>query len=333
MSTDPHLPVKTVHCNPRVGLLCNPHSGRNQRKLALVRAEAAAIPHALYRETDAPRDIVQAIDDFAAAGVELLAVIGGDGTLMAVLTHLLHACPFATLPLLTIIPGGTTNTAAKDLGTRGWPQKVLRRLGERLSGPSSGSALRQRPILKIEHADMEPVYGMVFGAGAVAAAIDFSHRRVKRLGITGERESSIAFVRFVGAALLGQSDGPLGPTRIAIRADGEAGTADDYLLLLASTLERQVLGMRPYWSAEPAPLHFTAIRHRPRSLWRALPSVLRGRPGPLLTPERGYLSRNLETVELTLDGPYVVDGEIHRADSAAGPIRITAQAPVTFLVL
>jgi hypothetical protein len=50
-----------------------------------------------------------------------------------------------------------------------------------------------------------------------------------------------------------------------------------------------------------------------------------------LTPEAGYLSRNVGCVDLTFDGPFVVDGELFEARAEAGPLRITALPGVRWL--
>lgn len=83
-----------------------------------------------------------------------------------------------------------------------------------------------------------------------------------------------------------------------------------YMAILASVLDRLLLGARPYWGAEPAPIHATAIRARPARLVRSMLPVLRGR-GAGLRAEDGYASANLQSLSMKLEGPFVVDGECY----------------------
>ena len=47
----------------------------------------------------------------------------------------------------------------------------------------------------------------------------------------------------------------------------------------------------------------------------------------------GYASYNTHTVEFLMDDEYIVDGELHQANSQNGPLRISATDPITFLVV
>jgi hypothetical protein len=75
----------------------------------------------------------------------------------------------------------------------------------------------------------------------------------------------------------------------------------------------------------------TLVRAAPPRFWRSLPSLLSGR-GERLAERDGYTSFNAETLELDLDDDFIIDGELHSARAAGGPLRISAAGPVTFLV-
>jgi hypothetical protein len=94
--------------------------------------------------------------------------------------------------------------------------------------------------------------------------------------------------------------------------------------ILASVLYRLLLGMRPYWGIEAAPLHVTAVRVQPAKLYRSLWPLLRGR-GACLRVEQGYASANLQSFSVQLDGPFVIDGQCYPAQGAVLAIDIAGQ--------
>jgi len=91
--------------------------------------------------------------------------------------------------------------------------------------------------------------------------------------------------------------------------------------------------MRPYWGTETGALHCTWIEYRAQSLLRLFPSVLRGKPRAGATPERGYFSHNAGEIRLWLDGTFTLDGDMHPASTATGPLVITEGGKLEFLYI
>jgi diacylglycerol kinase (ATP) len=98
-------------------------------------------------------------------------------------------------------------------------------------------------------------------------------------------------------------------------------------------LQRLFLGLRPYWGPEPKPLHYTAVDDQPRHFMRALPSLMRGRQSNLVRPSNGYISHNVDEVQLTLDSGFNLDGQLHTPDSRLGPVRVSYGGVASFLQL
>jgi hypothetical protein len=113
--------------------------------------------------------------------------------------------------------------------------------------------------------------------------------------------------------------------------DGHKLEAEDFQLLLVTTLDRLIAGIRPFWGRGPGGLRFTALRpgclHRPRALAR----VLRGRaPRGADRPGSLHWSRNCEEVEVTLDCGITLDGEMF-APLPGRRARLSADHRVRFL--
>lgn len=312
-----------------VGFLFNPLSGRIRKRKDAIKGELIKIPGAICREVTNGPQICASVDAFLLAGIDLLAVVGGDGTVQAVLNHLFTTRPMGKWPVLTIIPGGTTNMTALDLGIHGRPEHILRELSKCLLKQTSPILLR-RHVLCIEQAGTAKVYGMFFGLGLIARAVIFSQGRIKQLGITGEIYSAIITLGYFAGVLLGRREGAWAPVQMSIIQKNGETLRGTYSFLFASTLDRLLFGMRPYWGRGEEPLHVTCVRQKRKRPLRSLLTLLSGR-GEVLKEQDGYHSFNTEVLELLIDDDYIVDGESYRASSEDGPLRITGAGPIIFL--
>lgn len=306
-----------------VAVLCNPAAGRVRKDLERIRHQGRRLAGERYREAVTPAEVAAALDGLGR--VDLLVVIGGDGTLQAALSHL-HPGPW---PTVLPIPGGTTNMSARDLGLRGSPSALLLSLARQLEA-SRGVGVRERPVLCLERPGEAPVVGLFLGAGAIAAGVNYFRERVRGLGVTGEKASALAVLRVLLPLLTGRGDRQRAPLTARLVLDGAQVHQGEQLLILVTALDRLLFGARPYWGQGPGALRCTVLARRPKRLLRRLPALLQGRPGRRLLPEHGYRSWNLDHLELELDGPVVVDGELYSAPGRGGPVQVTAAGPVPF---
>jgi len=313
----------------KVGLLFNPLSGRIRKRKDVMRRMLATIPGATCREVTNALEINESVDAFITAGTDLLVIVGGDGTVQGVLCHLFATQQPAQWPLLAIVPGGTTNMTALDLGHSGSPELILQQLKDSLLKRTS-PVLLHRHVLCVEQAGAAKVYGMFFGVGLIARAVIFSQSRIKQLGITGEIYSGIITVGYLAGVLFGFHTGAWAPVQMAIMDRDTEIHRGSFAFLFASTLDRLLFGMRPYWGQEQEPLHVTFVRQQ-RNPLRSLVQLLSGRGG-VLNDKNGYHSCNTRALELLIDDDYIVDGESYHAGRDNGPVRITLAGPITFLI-
>ncbi|GJL71495.1 MAG: diacylglycerol kinase [Nitrosomonas sp.] len=317
----------------RTGILFNPLGGQARKRKKAIKQMLTVIPHAIYQEATNWPEFKASINSLLQAEINLLVIIGGDGTIHAILDLLFTARSPEKWPILAIIAGGTTNMTSLELGIRGKPERALQQLSNLLSQSQSlTSSLVRRPVLCIEQTGTKKNYGLFFGAGLIARGVKFSRSNVKQLGITGGIFTLFIMLRSLAGMLLGQHQNEWAPADIKMTDANGKVRNKTCLFALVSALDCLLLGIRPYWGKESAPLHVTMVDQQRRHLWRSLWPLLSGH-GDRLKEQNGYHSQNVTSIELMMDDEYIVDGELYRATIRNGPLRISATDPVTFLVI
>ncbi len=310
-----------------VGFLINPLSGRIRNRMDTVRAAiTTASPR---REVTDLADIRSATRELIESGSDVLAIIGGDGTVQAVLTELMLSGQ--TWPEVAVIPGGTTNMTAIDLhGRLSVTQAISATL--RQSARASGERARvQRPLVEVCLPQAQRQYGFCLSSGAVIAGMEHFQKNVRSRGLRDELSASISVMRgFIGLARGERAWTEIADTEYRLAPD--AAWRKDQALLLATSLERLILGFRPWWGTQPLPLHVTAVRQAPVKLIRRAPAFVRGRTSAGLTPENGYCSDNADWLEIRPGGAVGLDGEVFPVP-AGESVTAMATEPLPFLYL
>ncbi len=171
---------------------------------------------------------------------------------------------------------------------------------------------------------------MFFGASAIYQGIQYFHRKLKTKGLRGEVGPALTIFRFLWSAVRQGSDF-IPPVPVSVAMDDNPPQQFDSFVVLVSTLERLFLGFYPYWGSESGPLHYTAVRSRPRHLLRALPSILRGRRGAHGTPENGFYSHNAHEIRLNLASGFTLDGQLYTPENQQEPTVVRYGGTASFL--
>lgn len=297
----------------RVGVINNPRSWRNTRRRTreAIQETLAAHPSEHFEE-DTLDGLVSRTEQLVGHGSELLIVNGGDGSVQAVLTALFNMPAGTPQPLLVVLSGGTTNTTANCLG---YGRGLAPELGELLSQAAAGclrGTMVPHAVLRADFGLPRPMYAMFFGAGGVFHGINFYRGQVETRGFRGEKGAGVALAIFVSRVLSGKGGALFPPLHMAVRYDDRRIAMDEYFGVLVSTMDRQFLGLRPYWGEGPGPVRFSAMSYAPRHVLNAVVSIVRGRASasPYLTPEYGYRSENAFELELEIDSGFTLDGEL-----------------------
>lgn len=313
----------------RIGILINPLSGRVRHKLVPLCRLAYRLPRARVAQARNPVEIETAIASWALMENDLLVVVGGDGTLQAALSSLLRTLG-TQVPRVLIVPAGTTNMSANALGLRGSPVKVMKALTRWLINDCHAGGERPTAVLQVSDSHSQQAQcGLFFGAGSIVAGVRYFHEQVRPTGLKGLAGPLTAFVRMLLALFSRRSRHLLPTVNAQIRVNGTAREAP-WLLVLATTLDRLLLGSTPFWGTEQHPMRLTAIAQPPARLCRALPAVLRGRPSDAMRQDPGYLSHNAQNAGIEHLREYLLDGEIF---PVTGTLDIKTSTPVRFITL
>lgn len=318
----------------RVGIVDNPLSRQNKKGMGTLEGVAREVTGVAYERLDAFSDLRPVLEEFAKQGVELLVVSGGDGTVQACLTILSENEPFEQLPLIAILPHGTTNMTAHDIGLRTKGAGGLRSLLQLREQDELDGHLRERRLLRLENIkDSPPQVGMFFGGATIYRAIQVCRNSIHPLQFESEMANglTLAIMLFKWFWSGGRDESLFKGDSAAVSIDGGESEESLYLLFLATTLDRLVLGSRPFWNDAGHAIRFTSIAYPPeRILWFAR-RILYGSPRRKL-PQDSYKSCSADRVEMRFSGPFTLDGEFFEPDPSR-PLVLTADRSARFVRL
>ncbi|MBP2301130.1 diacylglycerol kinase family protein [Azospirillum picis] len=310
----------------RVGLITNPVSrGNRDGEFGRAAADFPDLPQAQPRTT---AELLDSLAEFRRREVRVIAVSGGDGTLREVLTALPGTYGDEP-PDIALLPAGKTNLAARVVSRAGSGAAGLRRL---LGAASDRSLQRiEWPVLEVVW-NAEPerrLRGFLFGAAGFSVGTQLAYSHIHKAGINDAAAVALSIAATTASALFGRGRRSLlagEPMELAV--DGGAQRGGRHFLMLATTLDRLVLDIKPFWGEGNGALRWLDIAAPPKRLVSALLPTLRGRPRPWMA-EAGYASGRARELTLELTHSFVVDGELFEPGAAG--VRLTASVPVGFV--
>lgn len=295
----------------RIAILSNTLSHLNRDSLPGIREMIREQADIVHREIRDIGDIPAIMDEFARLRPDLLVINGGDGTVDAAATYIINEAPFDVPPPIAILPGGKTNMTAADLGARGRPDKMLERLIALARSGGLAGATEPRTLLKLEwHPDDAPLSGFFFGTAAIVRGIEYCRRKLYPLGLPNVLSHFLAIVMLVGmiASPWRRRNSPMRAEAIGLLSDGGAAESGSYFMLTVTTLDSLLLGIRPFSRDGEGSLKLTTIDHSAGAVMRAGWAILRGKAGE--SPVAGMNCRRAGRIELELDCPFTLDGEM-----------------------
>jgi diacylglycerol kinase (ATP) len=326
------MPATPLHAT-RTGLISNRNSGHNRDQLPAISEQLQQCPNVIHVITDKAEDIGPALAQLAAANIEVLAVNGGDGTISAILGYMLEHQTFDRQPKIILLPGGTANMNAGDIGASGKLPAAIRRFCQWTRSTTTPEPV-SRHLMRVQLApDQAPHYGMFLGLGAVIQGTDYAHKEIHSRGLRDDFSVALGVAR-TAWGVFRQDPKFARPLPIAFEVDASGDRQQHQTMVMAiSSLQHLFLGMQPFWGREPGPLRYTVIDADPTRFLSTFISIIRGRANRNAIPEKGYHSANCSALKLSLDGHINLDGEILEVDSKTGPIAISATPAFDFIRL
>jgi len=314
----------------RAGIIVNPHAGKsNGQGLRLVEILKGK-PGISTRVLENFAQLPAFLKDLAIEGVTDLFISSGDGTIQAIQTELAERSPFKTFPRLSLLPHGTTNMTAADLGFR---HRSVTGQAEYIANLEPGH-LRDRPTLRVVNPrDGMPRHGMFLGAGAISEATLFCQRTFTARGMRGSWASFATLAIAAGRVMLSRPD-PGDQTRfdrpfpIAITSEGRQICSGTQFASLTTTLDKLILGTRPFWGGKSGPIRSTVLPFPVPSIPRWLLPLMYGAEDRK-TPT-GALSFSASSLEIACPASYIIDGEFFDGPEA-GALKVETGPVFTYL--
>ncbi len=314
----------------RAGLIVNPHSGRGRGKGLALAEKLGSAAAVTVRVMDRFEQIGSFIDDMARDGVSDLFISSGDGTIQEILSVLAERKPFRHQPRLALLPHGTTNLTAADIGLR---FSSIDAQASFIREPAARDAVARPTIRCANPGDGKVRHGMFVGTGAVAVATRYCQQVFNDQGVGGQWAVARTLATAVRKYLFSAPD-PDDPARfdrpyeMTVEAQGRRYAEGLQLMQMSTTLDKLLLNTRPFWGGKTGPIRTSVFPYPVPSVARWLLPVMYGGENRKAPPRS--VSFCSESLEVRSSAIFVIDGEFFPPPTDE-PLRLEAGPVFTFL--
>jgi hypothetical protein len=314
----------------KVGLIVNPRSGKGNGKGIALAGKLRGDSLFSIRILDQFEQLPSFVEDMARDEVSDLFISSGDGTIQEILTHIAERPLFRKRPRISLLPHGTTNLTAADLGLR---HRTIDAQAQFMRSLTRND-LRPRPTIRCANpGDGKVRHGMFVGTGAVSLGTLFCQQAFNARGVKGQWATFATLASAVAKTVF-TAPNPQDETRldrpydISVVADGKPRAEGPLLLQMSTTLEKLVLNTRPFWGGKSGPIRTSLFPYPVPSVVRWLLPVMYG--GENRTPPPGSTSFCSEELAVTSKVMFVIDGEFFLPPKDE-PLRLETGPVFTFV--
>jgi diacylglycerol kinase (ATP) len=306
---------------PSIGLIANPHSGKNKRsskridtfRQILGSAGTLIVPESLS-------ELDQEVLSLKDSKIDILCINGGDGTIHKTITSLFNAYGDQPWPKIAILKGGTMNNIARNIGI-----PLLKGANSMLQDVIEADSYET--IVKHPLIVDEKYAGFIYGTSGISAYLEEYYE--------GDNPSvwkaaKIAILSILSALVNGTYVKKIFASRpITIDVDGQKGNDDHYTNMGISTLTDLGFYLRPFYQTRFRPdiAHLITMNCSPLYIVFALPQMWMARPS-----NKSYIEdMSGQVINLTFQGQqsFTLDGDLYPVEAQQ---RIRVGPPIEFIV-
>lgn len=287
---------------------CNPASKRNKKLMPQIERLTRHYEIDMQLLSDV-RVLPELIRKYASQDRKHLLISGGDGTVQTVLTAILRHGKWK--PRIFVLGGGMTNVIARDIGEKKDPIRSLKNIAINIQAGNEGTKVMRRTLKLTQSADVAPQYGFLVGGIGFYSATMFSRREIHRMGVAQMLAANLSVIWSLFHAIVGlkgKKGSRFEGEEIEIAFDHNPPAKMYLALVLATTLSKLLPAIHPFWGKGSGAIQSTLVTYPPYQLWRAIIPALRGKPKAWME-RRGYISKNVDYLQLKIDSPLLLDGE------------------------
>ena len=319
---------------PLVAILSNPLSTTNAIGMGAIRALVEKSSNVIHFELNGIETMDEAMTLFARANPALLVINGGDGTIGAAFASILYSGAFKNVPPLAILPGGKTNMTAADLGFKGKPVKVLKRLLKITKEGTLEAYLTKRNLIEMDLGDGKaPRVGTFFGAAGIVKGIHWCRENAYSKGLPNTIAHIYSVTKLFASMFgLGQDKHILVSDPMSVIVPGSCRIAGQFTSVVSTTLDSLLLGVKPYAfrNGGQGGLRFSAIESGPANMMRAFKGFITGSFGDKSIT--GVHVRRSDEMRVEGTDPVTLDGEIYHPVPGK-PVTLRGDKELTFVSL
>jgi diacylglycerol kinase (ATP) len=307
----------------RAGVLINPYSGRGNGKGVALGKMLAHEKHLTLRSLEDFSRLTSYLYEMSKDGVTDLFISSGDGTVQAIQTLLAEKSIFDHRPNICLLPHGSTNLTASDLGFKHRNLATQKNFITHLQP----TIMRSRATLRVVNPAAGGVrHGMALGLGAAAEATRHAQLSFNDKGVKGNFASFATIGSSIAKSLVTTAK-PDDQKRfdrayqIKIWQDRQLICEGPQLMLIATTLEKMFFGAKPFWGGGNGPLRVSVFPYPAPNMLRWLLPIMYGSENRKMP--KGALSFSSDSFAIETPHGFVMDGEFFDPPKA-GPLKVEA---------
>jgi len=298
----------------RIGIIINPHSKQNKNDAHQKNAFLSKMfgSKAIVRTTSTLDEVPKVLEEFHKKDIDILAISGGDGTIIRVLSSQINKFGEKKKPIILPLKGGTWNIFCKDVGLSKDQIKVCRIAASKLSANSPIKTIKRGMLKVVDTQTHIPVYGFHWYDG-------YMYKFTQRYYEEGAGIRAIIKLRFEYAKVIYfDPDNPILDEKFSEIKLDDFRINKSYLFLYINSIKSNLFGFKPI--VEPP------IPGERLNVYRANKAYLRRPILPFIrffynavksNTEKYYTNSSAKNITVNNVKGYAVDAEIHNSKDSS----------------